>query len=115
MFVVFSTEGILAYLPLVILSSYLDRVELTLDYAVSPKFGWRICQYLAPYGVAAVMALESEVAVHACHVMLQLCKGLAYSNHVYAALQTLYGSVEDIGAVELDNRTDETYALGIVL
>ena len=115
MLVVFSTESILTYLPLVILSSCPDGVKLALDYAVPPKFGRRICQHLAPYGIAAVMAHESEVAVHACHVMLQLCKSLAYSNHVYAALQTLYGSVEDISAVELDNRPDKTDTLGIVL
>ena len=115
MLVVFSTESILVYLPLVILSSCPDGVKLTLDYAVRPKFGWRISQHLAPYGIATVMAHEAEVAVHACHVMLQLCKSLAYSNHVYAALQTLYGSVEDISAVELDNRPDKTDTLGIVL
>ena len=61
------------------------------------------------------MAHESEVAIHACHVVFQLCKSLAYSNHVYAALQTLYGSVKDISAVELDNRPDKTNTLGIVL
>ena len=115
MLVVFSTESILAYLSLVILSSCPDGVKLTLDYTVLPKFGRRICQYLAPYGIAAVMAHESEVAVHACHVMLQLCKGLAYSNHVYAALQTLYGSVKDISAVKPDNRPDKTNTLGVVL
>ena len=115
MLVVFSAESTLAYLPLIIPLPYLDRVELTLDYAVSPKFGWRICQYLAPYGVAAVMAHESEVAVYACHVVFQPCKSLACSNHVYTAFQTLYGSVKDIGAFELDNRPYETNTLGVVL
>ena len=61
------------------------------------------------------MAHEPEVAVHACHVMLQLCKSLAYSNHVYAALQAFNCAVEDIGAVKLDNRPDKTNPLGIVL
>ena len=115
MLVVFSTESILTYLPLVILSSCPDGVKLTLDHAIPPKFGWRISQHLAPYGIAAVMAHESEVAVHACHVMLQLCKSLAYSNHVHAALQAFHGTVKDIGAVELDNRPDKTNTLGIVL
>lgn len=115
MLVVFSTESILAYLPLVILSSCPDGVKLTLDCAVHPKFGWRISQHLTPYGIAAVMAHESEVTVHARHVMLQLCKSLASSNHVYAALQAFHGAVEDIGAVELDNRAYETNAFGIVL
>ena len=115
MLVVFSAESTLAYLPLIIPLPYLDRVELTLDYAVSPKFGRSICQYLAPYGVAAVMAHESEVAVHTCHVVLQLRKSLARSHHVHAALQAFHCAVEDISAVELDNRPDKTNTLGIVL